>query len=82
MWSCFNDMRTFARDGRYTLLHIVCKKPRVTKDLIQMLLDMGADTNVPDKWGRTAVHLASIAGSHKVGLQFDFLLVVFLSSPS
>lgn len=53
------------KSSGFTLLHILCKKPSVTKDLVGMLLDIGADCNVPDKWGRTVMHLAATAGHNK-----------------
>lgn len=60
-----DQLNCVEKSSGFTLLHICCKKPKVTKDLVAMLLDLGADCNVPDKRGRTAMHLAAGAGHNK-----------------
>lgn len=48
-----------------TLLHIVCADPIVTKDLLKLLLEARADPNLPDKNGRTALHVVLMNKPHR-----------------
>ena len=43
-------------------LHICCHESSVSHDLVEVLLDMGASTEIPDANGCTVLHYAASAG--------------------
>lgn len=47
-----------------TVLHRVCHFDR--PDMVQLLLDAGADISVQNQWGRTPLHVAARRGSREV----------------